>query len=166
LLTGGVVKHDKVDQIPLSEAVTHLLEESRMVLPGIQALFGFQLIVVFNPGFHERLSDAERGLHLAAIGLIVIAIAMVMAPAAYHRQRDPQTIGEDFVFIATRLLLYSMFPLMMALALEFFLIARVITNKVRLSVAFAAIVVSIFSTLWFLLPRNRRLQRFLAEQRP
>ena len=60
---------------------------------------------------------------LSAIGLIVIAIALVMAPAAYHRQKDPQTIREDFVLIATRLLLYAMFPLTVAVALEFFLIA-------------------------------------------
>ena len=156
------MKSDKVEKIPLSEAVTHLLEECRMVLPGIQALFGFQLIVVFNPAFHEKLSSAERGFHLTAIGLIVIAIALVMAPAAYHRQKDPQSIREDFVFIATRLLLYAMFPLTVALALEFFLIARLITNKVWLSVALAVIVASIFSTLWFLLPRSRKLQWFLA----
>jgi small-conductance mechanosensitive channel len=159
------VTSDKVEQIPLSEAVTHLLEECRMVLPGIQALFGFQLIVVFNPTFHEKLSSTERGLHLIAIGLIVIAIALVMAPAAYHRQRDPQSIREDFVFIATRLLLYAMFPLTVALALEFFLIARVITNKVGVSIALAVIVASIFSTLWFLLPRSRKLQGFLAGRR-
>lgn len=53
---GGVVKSEKVEKISLSEAVTHLLEECRMVLPGIQALFGFQLIVVFNPTFYEKLS--------------------------------------------------------------------------------------------------------------
>jgi hypothetical protein len=132
-----------------------------MVLPGIQALFGFQLIVVFNPTFQEKLSLTERGLHLTAIGLIVIAIAMVMAPAAFHRQRDPQTISEDFVYIATRLLLYSMFPLMIALGLEFFLIARMITNRLSLSIVLALIVMSIFSTLWFLLPRNRTLQAAL-----
>lgn len=28
----------------LSDSVSHMLEECRMVLPGIQALFGFQLI--------------------------------------------------------------------------------------------------------------------------
>ena len=159
------MKSDEVEKIPLSEAVTHLLEECRMVLPGIQALFGFQLIVVFNPAFHERLSSAERWVHLIAIGLIVIAIALVMAPAAYHRQQDPQAIREDFVFIATRLLLYAMFPLTVALALEFFLIARVITNKVGLSITLAVIVASIFSTLWFLLPRSRKLQQLLAGRR-
>ncbi len=30
-----------------------------MVLPGIQALFGFQLMVVFNPGFREHLTLSE-----------------------------------------------------------------------------------------------------------
>jgi Family of unknown function (DUF6328) len=155
------VKSEKVEQMPLTEAVTHLLEECRMVLPGIQALFGFQLIVVFNPGFQEKLNAIERGLHLTAISLIVIAIAMVMAPAAYHRQRDPQSVSEEFVFVATRLLLFSMFPLMIALGLEFFLIARVITNRLTLSIVLALIVMSIFSTLWFLLPRNQTLKAAL-----
>src|SRR6185369_9696144 len=157
-------KKEKVEKISLSEAVTHLLEECRMVLPGIQTLFGFQLIVVFNAAFHERLSQAERWFHLLAIGLIVIAIAMVMAPAAYHRQSDPQAISENFIIIATRLLLYAMFPLMIALGLEFFLVARVITNSLALSIALALLVVSIFTTFWFLLPRNRTLQEFLARR--
>jgi hypothetical protein len=159
---GGGVKNDNVEKIPLSEAVTHLLEECRMVLPGIQALFGFQLIVVFNPAFHEKLSVTERGFHLTAIGLIVVSIAMVMAPAAYHRQRDPQSVSEGFIVIATRLLLYSMFSLVIALGLEFFLIARVITNNVWFSIVLAMVLVSICSTLWFLLPRSTKLQRFLA----
>lgn len=159
----AVVTKDKVEKIPLSEAVTHLLEECRTVLPGMQALFGFQLIVVFNPSFHEKLNAVERGFHLTSISLIVIGIAMVMAPAAYHRQTDPQSVSQVFVFIATRLLLYSMFPLMIALGLEFFLIARVITNSSLFSTVLAVLIVVIFSTLWFLLPRNRRLQGFLAD---
>ena len=157
-----MVKSDRVEKIPLSEAVTHLLEECRMVLPGIQALFGFQLIVVFNPAFQEKLSIIERGLHLTAIGLIIVAIAMVMAPAAYHRQKDPQSASEAFIAVATRLLLYSMFPLMIALGLEFFLITRVITNHLTLTILLTALLWAIFSTLWFLLPRHRKLQQFLS----
>jgi hypothetical protein len=34
----------RTEPIKLDSAATHLLEECRMVLPGIQALFGFQLI--------------------------------------------------------------------------------------------------------------------------
>ena len=156
------MKSDRVENITLSEAVTHLLEECRTVLPGIQALFGFQLIVVFNPAFQEKLSMTERGLHLLAIGLIIVAIAMVMAPAAYHRQNDPRSVSENFIAVATRLLLYSMFPLMIALGLEFFLITRVITNHLTLSILLTALLLTIFSTLWFLLPRSRKLQKLLS----
>lgn len=49
----------------LSKSLTHVLEECRMVLPGIQALFGFQLIAVFNNDFHEVLHLPGRILHLS-----------------------------------------------------------------------------------------------------
>src|SRR3977135_1884752 len=63
------------EDLSLSEAAEHLLEECRMVLPGIQALFGFQLIVVFNPAFGQRLTTGEQRLHLLAIALLAVAIA-------------------------------------------------------------------------------------------
>jgi hypothetical protein len=157
-----VLKSDRVEKIPLSEAVTLVLEECRTVLPGIQAMFGFQLIVVFNPTFQQKLSAVEHGLHLIAIALNMVAIAMIMAPAAYHRQKDPHSVSEDLIVVATRLLLYSMFPLMVALGLEFFLITRVITNHLTLSILLTGFLWAIFSTLWFLLPRHRKLQKFLS----
>lgn len=68
------------------KTISHLLEECRMVLPGIQALFGFQLIAVFNQPFWDRLDPSHRSLHFTAIFLVVISMALVMTPAAYHRQ--------------------------------------------------------------------------------
>jgi small neutral amino acid transporter SnatA (MarC family) len=154
--------HDKKEKEPLSEAATHLLEECRTVLPGVQALFGFQLIVVFNDTFQTKLNTLEKDLHLLAIGLIVISIALLMTPAAYHRQTDPEAVTERFIVLATRLLLLAMFPLMFALGLESWLIARVITNSAGLSVALAVMLVLFFSFLWFLLPRSKGLQRLLG----
>src|SRR6266481_2681346 len=55
------------EKLPLSKAAEYLLDECRMVLPGIQALFGFQLIAVFNARFEEKLSFSELRLHLLAI---------------------------------------------------------------------------------------------------
>jgi Family of unknown function (DUF6328) len=148
------------EMLPLSEAVTHLLEECRMVLPGIQALFGFQLIAVFNSTFREKLSSVEQNLHLAAIGLVAIAIALVMAPAALHRQTSPEAVTKEFISIASRLLLLSMFPLLLAISFDFYLIARLILNKQFLSLLLAALVLIVFATLWFLLPRVSKLQKF------
>ena len=53
------------EEVKLDSAASHLLEECRMVLPGIQALFGFQLIAVSNQGFSEKLSALQERLHVA-----------------------------------------------------------------------------------------------------
>jgi Family of unknown function (DUF6328) len=143
----------------LSDAVTHVLEECRMVLPGIQSLFGFQLIAVFNSTFSERLSSTEQDLHLAAIGLVAISVALVMAPAAFHRQTDPKAATEYFITLASRLLLFSMFPLILAICTDFYLIARLILNNELLGLSFSAILLVVFVMLWFLLPKARFLQR-------
>jgi hypothetical protein len=71
------------EKLPISKAAEYLLDECRMVLPGIQALFGFQLIVVFNATFDEKLSRGEQRIHLLAIAMIAIAIGIIMTPAAF-----------------------------------------------------------------------------------
>ena len=49
-------KQDRSKSLPVDQAATFVLDESRMILPGIQALFGFQLMIVFNDAFTEKLS--------------------------------------------------------------------------------------------------------------
>src|SRR6476469_1301333 len=99
------------EELSLNDAATHVLEECRTVVPGMQALFGFQLIAVFSATSGEQLSQTERVLHLAAIVLVTIAIVLVMAPAALHRQTEPLVISERFITISSRLLMASMAPL-------------------------------------------------------
>jgi uncharacterized membrane protein len=147
------------ETLSLSEAVTHLLEECRMVLPGVQALFGFQLIAVFNSTFRERLTPTEQTIHLVAIGLVAMSVALVMAPAAYHRQTNPEEVTESFIELATYLLLGSMFPLMIGISLDFYLIARLISENNILSLLLSIALLIWFATLWFLLPRFTRLRK-------
>jgi len=135
----------------LSKALTHVLEECRMVLPGIQALFGFQLIAVFNAGF-VQLVPAGQVLHLVAIVLVAIAVALVMAPAAYHRQCLPEGVTEDFILLASRLLLASMVPLGAATVIDVFLIASIVLERSSLAVVVAGVVAATFFGLWVVLP--------------
>jgi hypothetical protein len=125
-----------------------------MVLPGIQTLFGFQLIVVFNPGFDQKLSATEQQLHLIAIVLVATAVAIIMTPAAYNRQTTPMEVTEDFVRVSTRLLLWSMFPLAVGISLDLYLIGRVIAGSIGGGVLSAG-VFAVYVILWFLLPRVR-----------
>jgi hypothetical protein len=148
------------EELSLSKSVQLLLEECRMVLPGIQALFGFQLIAVFNSRFAEVLSHAEQRLHLLAIGLVAVAVALIMSPAAYHRQKHPQMASEKFIRVSTRLVLWSMPPLAVSLCLEFYLISRLIVGSAPAAILSVALF-AVFLLLWFVLPRMRTLERML-----
>ena len=66
-----------VEKLELEDALTHLLEECRMVLPGVQALFGFQLIAVFSDGFFLRLAYPEQCLHLFALASVATWAAVL-----------------------------------------------------------------------------------------
>jgi hypothetical protein len=123
---------------------------------GDSGLFGFQLIVVFNPGFGEKLSAPEQHLHLCAIGLVGAAVALVMGPAAYHRQVGPQEVTQKFIVVASRLLLCSMLPLMMGISLDFYLIARIILQRRLVALVLAALLLVIYIFVWFVLPRVAR----------
>jgi hypothetical protein len=63
----------------LEEEATHATDEARMVLPGIQAILGFQLIAVFNQRF-EDLSSIQQCLHLGAFLIVALAIGALDGP--------------------------------------------------------------------------------------
>jgi hypothetical protein len=143
-------------ELSLNDAATHVLEECRTVVPGMQALFGFQLIAVFSATFEEQLSLPERVLHLAAIVLVTIAIVLVMAPAALHRQTEPLAISQRFITISSRLLMASMAPLAVGICLDVYLIARIIAGSREVAGVVAAFLLGIFLVFWLLLPRAVR----------
>jgi|SRR5215470_333930 len=82
-----------------------------------------------SPGFDQKLGLAEQRLHLLALGLVAVAVALVMTPAAYHRQTGGREITERFVAVSTRLLLYSMLPLAVGIAVDFALIVGVVFDR-------------------------------------
>jgi hypothetical protein len=150
------------DGFSLEAAAQLVLDECRTVLPGLQALFGFQLIAVFNSGFGEKLAPFEQRLHLVAIALVVLAAAMLMTPAAYHSQVGARRLTWDFVQLAMRLLVCSLPPLALATALEMYLIGRIILGPGAAAVAIAASLLGVFVALWFVMPRLWRLRRATA----
>ncbi len=149
------------EQLSQSQAAQFLLDECRMVLPGIQALLGFQLIAVFSPGFDEKLSAIEQRLHLLAIFLVAVAVVLVMTPAAYSRQAHPKEISEGFIRTCTRLLLWSMIPLAIGICLEMYLIAEVILRS-PLSAVVASVLFGVIIAFWFVLPRSHTWRNFLG----
>ncbi len=151
------------EKLTLSQAATFLLGECRMVLPGIQTLFGFQLIAVFNDPFFDKLTQGEQTLHLFATGLVAVAVVLVMGPAAYHRETMPMGMTKVFISIATRLMLWSMYPLMVGTCLDFYLIGKIILGNRLVSAILTIILAGIFLTVWSLLPRVKFLQELVGK---
>lgn len=143
---------DQIRKESLEQEADHVLQETRMVLPGIQALFGFQLIAVFNQRFDTALLPSEQRLHLAAIVLVAAAVALIMTPAAYHRQVERDTISRRFVDLASRLLAWAMVPLLVAIVLDSYVVAQVVLAHRAASGLVAAALLALFGWLWFGLP--------------
>ena len=130
-----------------------------MVLPGVQALFGFQLIAVFSAGFTEQLSKGEQRVHVAAIGCVVLAIALVMAPAALHRQAEPHTVSLEFIDLSSRLLMWSMPALAAGVCLDVYLVSRIALGSRPAALCLAGALLLAIVLLWFVMPRWRRNRR-------
>src|SRR5919205_1070831 len=133
------VAADLPQQESLSSVANHLLEECRMILPGIQALFGFQLIAVFNQGFWEKLTQPQQLLHLAALVLTTLAMALVMTPAALHRVAEPTSVSERFLWMASNMVLAGMFPLALAVGLDAYVVASVVLKNDLLAALLAIV---------------------------
>ena len=127
-----------------------------MVLPGMQALFGFQLIAVFNERFKE-LTENERLIHFSATVLVTIAIALIMTPAAYHRLAEQTTISKFFVWLTSWLIAAAMVPLMLGLTLEVYLLGLLVIGDPKTSLTVSTALLAVFSLLWFVFPLAMRL---------
>ena len=145
--------HGKVQRESLEEEATHVLDEARMVLPGIQALFGFQLIAAFNQRFASDLAPWQQLIHLAALLLVAIAVGVIMTPAAYHRQAERGQISERFLRLASALITVAMLPLAAGISLDLFVVACIITGQPIPSAVLGALLFAVFVGAWFVFPR-------------
>lgn len=146
-------QESEVERQSLKDAVQQTLDEARMVLPGIQALFGFQLIAIFNQRFSDALSPVGQYLHLTALVSTALAIALVMTPAAYHRQREQRKISATFLRRASAFVAGAMLPLAVGLALDLYVVALLVSDSHLLSCAIAGGLTCVLFGLWWVYPR-------------
>ena len=142
---------DEEHDIELQDAVAFALREARMILPGIQALFGFQLIAAFNDRFHEVLGREGEVLHLVALILVALACALAMTPAAYHQRCT--RISRKLLKVAERFVGAAMIPLMLAISIDIGLVAFAVIGHLTWSLALGFACAALFTLLWLVYPR-------------
>lgn len=139
-------------ELKLSESAQSLIEECRMVLPGVQATFGFQLMVVFQQKFGEELGKPYQVLHLAALTLVAISAALIMAPAAYHRVHGPREVSDHFIRLSSRLLLLALGPLALGLSLDIFLLGKLVLGHDAAAATLALFAFGVMVFMWYVFP--------------
>jgi hypothetical protein len=137
------------------EKIQHVLTEARVVLPGTQALLGFQLAIILEEGF-TGLAPWLRYVHLASLACIALSIIALMTPAAYHRLVEAGEDTEAFHRLAGRLLLAAMVPLALGLCGDVLVVAHKVTGRTPLAAGGAAALLALCAGLWFGWPLARR----------
>lgn len=85
----------------LRERYQELIDELRVVLPGVQVLFAFLITAPFSGRFSE-LDDVQEGAYSIALVASTIALVLLLTPVAYHRLGCRQDRA-DRIAVAVRL---------------------------------------------------------------
>jgi hypothetical protein len=140
---------EKEDQgTKTKDKIKHVLTEARTVLPGSQALLGFQFICTMTDAF-DKLPDALKYVHLASLALVAVSVVLLMTPAAYHRIVERGEETEHFHRFSSRVLLASMIPLALGVTGSFFVVAEKIAHSAVISASASVALLLLFFGLWF-----------------
>lgn len=134
-----------------------LLNEVRVVLPGVQVLFAFLLTLAFSSTFNS-IDDFERVTYLVAFFSTAGASILLMTPTAFHRIRFRQGDKEALLRMATRFILAGMGLLSIAMVSGIWLVSdKVMAPRAANLVGIISSVVIV--VLWFGIPISRRARR-------
>lgn len=142
---------DQRDDTALEVKIEQLLTEARVVLPGAQALFGFQLAIVLTQTF-EQLPKASIVVHAASLFLVALAVMMLMAPAPYHRIVYAGEDTEDMYRVGSVLVTAATAPLGLGLAGDVYVVIAKISGSFAIGSFTGGLALVFLIGLWYLYP--------------
>jgi uncharacterized protein DUF6328 len=137
-----------MQKTPIHTKVEQVLTEARVVLPGAQALLGFQFATILLEAF-DKLPTSSKNIHMISLALMGVSVILLMTPAAYHRIVERGEDTERFHDVASRLVLASMITLPIGICGDLFVVVRKVTESVPVSIASSLIALAFFYSLWF-----------------
>ena len=134
----------------LDRELMELLQELRVVLPGVQVLLAFLLTAPFQQRF-SQLPGSLRNAFFAAIASATLATVLLIAPSAHHRLRWRAGEKERLLRIGNQMALWGTVFLAVAIVLALYVVTNVLfSSGLALLTAGGAVVV--FGVLWYVLP--------------
>jgi hypothetical protein len=138
----------------LDRNLNELLGELRVIMPGVQVLFAFLLVVPFNQRF-TQITPFERDVYFVTLISTAIATAFLMAPGAIHRIQFRADDKHWIVFTGNRLAIIGFAILGIAISSAVLFTTHFVYAD-ELSVAMTAVVGVLVAILWFLVPFGRK----------
>jgi Kef-type K+ transport system membrane component KefB len=134
----------------LNRELMELLQELRVVIPGVQVLLAFLLTAPFQQRF-ALLPGSMRNAFFASIACATLATAFLIAPSAHHRLRWRAGEKERLVRLGNQMAIVGTVFLAAAIVLALYVITDVLfTTNLALMTAIASLVV--FVGLWYVVP--------------
>jgi Family of unknown function (DUF6328) len=134
----------------LDRELMELLQELRVMLPGVQVLLAFLLTAPFQQRFAD-LPGSLRNAFFASIVCATLATALLIAPSAHHRLRWRAGEKERLLRVGNQMALWGTVFLAAAIVLALYVVTNILfTSELALWTAAATVVV--FAVLWYVLP--------------
>lgn len=134
--------------IPLDKKIDRAFTETRIVLPGAQALIGFQFLIILTHAF-STLPDGLRALHLASLACAGISTIFLMAPAAYHRIVEEGEDSARVLQFTSTMLLLAMALLALGISGDTVVVVAKTTESTILGLVCGALTLLLAVGLWF-----------------
>jgi small-conductance mechanosensitive channel len=150
-MSGRVEQNTREDsQERTSRELIELLQELRIVIPGVQVLFAFLLTVPFSQGF-TKLTTVQRDVFFATLLCTAAATALLIAPSAHHRLLWRRGVREQRLKLGNALTILGLAFLVPAMVGVMYVITDLIFGLTAASIVTVVMVV-LFVSLWFILP--------------
>jgi hypothetical protein len=138
----------------LDRELLELLNELRVVMPGVQVLFGFLLTVPFQQRFGD-VDGFQRIVYFATLLLTAASAAFLMGPSAFHRLTFRSGQKPYLVELATRQTITGLVLLACAMNGVLLLLTDFLFHTLTVAIVVSA-TTALFSWLWFGLAWRRR----------
>ena len=141
------------DETPKERAdreLIELLNELRVVLPGVTVLLAFLLAVPFANGW-TRVTSFQRDVFVVAFLSTAVSVALLTAPSSYHRLRFRQGNKERIVRIGNRLAIAGITASAVSLEAVVLLVIDSVLSR-DAAIAAAAGLFVVVGLLWYGLP--------------
>jgi hypothetical protein len=141
----------------LDRELIELLNELRVVLPGVQVLFAFLLAVPFANGW-QKVTEAQTWAYMVALVATTVGSILLIAPSAYHRLRWREGDKEQMLRTANRLAIAGTAFLAAGMTAALFLVTDIVFHW-AFTIVLTTLVAVLFAWFWYGLPLSRRFQR-------